>query len=123
MKSGVGAIRLWAVGILVLVFGYFVLRVMATNCAGSGCDTYIPLSELVPLLILVTAAVTGVLATAKASRGSRWFAPLLISTVLGVAGPPISLLIFRDNPDAFVAVGTVLELLVVFTVLAYSFFA
>lgn len=43
-----------------------------------------------------------------------------VSTVLGVVGPIVSLLIFRDSPDQFVAVATVLVALPPVVVLTYS---
>lgn len=117
------AVRLLAGAVVVLVAVYFVMRGLATGCTGAGCDVYIPISLLIPLLILVTVAVTGIVATAQARASHAWFAGLLLSTVLGVIGPIVALLIFRDSPDAFVATGTVLELQVALVVLAYSFLA
>lgn len=117
------AVRVLAVIVIVLVGAYFVMRALATACTGSACDAYIPISALLPLLILVAVAVTGIAATAHARPQHSWFAGLLLSTVLGVIGPIVALLIFRNSPDAFVAVGTVLELQVAVVVLAYSFLA
>lgn len=117
------AVRLLAAAVLVLVGVYFGLRVLATACTGAGCDVYVPISLLIPLLILVTVAITGIVAALRARATHSWFAGLLLSTVLGVVGPIVALLIFRDSPDAFVAVGTVLEVQVALVVLAYSFLA
>ena len=115
------AVRLLAAAVLVLIAVYFVIRGLATACTGAACDAYIPISILVPLLILITVAVTGITATVNARARHSWFAGLLLSTVLGVLGPIVALLIFKDSPDAFVATGTVLELQVALVVLAYSF--
>lgn len=117
------AIRVLAAVVIVLVGVYFVMRAMATACTGAACDAYIPISALLPLLILIAVAVTGIAATAHARANHSWFAGLLLSTVLGVIGPVVALLIFRDSPDAFVAVGTILELQLAAVVLAYSFLA
>lgn len=121
MRSGIAVVRLLAVGILVLIAVFWVLRLIAAGCTGSGCDEYIPFSLLIPALTLAMVAIAGGLATARARRGSSWIAVLLISTLPGVVGPPVSLLIFSENPDAFVVVATALELLVAFAVLGYSF--
>lgn len=117
------AVRLLAAAILVLIAVYFVMRGLATACTGAACDAYIPISVLIPLLILITVAVTGIAATANARARHSWFAGLLLSTVLGVLGPIVALLIFKDSPDAFVAAGTLLELQLALVVLAYGFLA
>lgn len=114
-------IRILAAATIVLVGVYFVLRALATNCSGAGCDAYIPFSLLIPLLILVLVAITCVLATIRARGQGAWFAGLVAATVLGVAGPVAALLIFRDSPDAFVPAATVLVLLATGTSLAFSF--
>lgn len=115
------AVRLLAAAVLVLIAVYFVIRGLAAACTGAVCDAYIPISVLVPLLILITVAVTGIVATVNARANHSWFAGLLLSTVLGVLGPIVALLIFKDSPDAFVAAGTLLELQLALVVLAYSF--
>jgi hypothetical protein len=76
---------------------------------------------MIPVLILVLTALTGVLAIIRARALRRWFAALIAATLLGVAGPILALLVFRDNPDAFVLTGTILVLLAVGTALAFSF--
>lgn len=113
------AIQVFAFGAIVLVGIYFVFRAIASKCVGAACDAYIPVSLLIPLLIVVAVAIAGALAASRA-RGSGWFPALLVVTVVGVAGPIAALLVFRDNPDAFVAVATVLELLAASIVLAYT---
>ncbi|HVH64104.1 MAG TPA: hypothetical protein VNA65_10945 [Candidatus Dormibacteraeota bacterium] len=114
-------IRGFAIGGIALIVVYFIFRAIASNCAGAACDAYIPVSALIPLLIFLAVAIAGALATAFAGRGSTWFAALLALTIVGVIGPVAALLILTDSPDAFVAVATVIELLVASTVLAYSF--
>lgn len=114
------SIRILASVILVLIAPYFALRVAAAGCAGAACDAYIPLSLLLPLLVLGSVAVTGAVATVHAGPGSRWFAALLVVTVLGVVGPVIALVVFRDSPDRFVPVATALELVVALVALGYS---
>jgi hypothetical protein len=115
-------IRILAVVVIVLVGAYFVMRTLATVCAGSGCDVYIPISLLLPLLIFLVSAMTAVVAIASARGLGAWFAVLIISTALAVLGPIVALLIFKDSPDAFVATGTVLELQLAVVALAYSFY-
>ncbi len=78
----------------------------------AGCDAYIPLSLLLPLLVLAGAAVTSVLAVIQARQDRNWFIFLVANSALGVFGPVLSLTILRDNPDAFVILSTVLVLLV-----------
>ena len=112
-------IRWSAVAVIALIAAYFVLRAFAAACQGPACDAYIPISLLVPVLIFVAAAVTGIAAT-LAARGSGWFVWLVTSTALGVAGPIAALLIFRNGPDAFVASASVLTLQVAVVALAYS---
>ena len=113
-------IRWLAGALIVLVATYFVMRALATACTGAACDAYIPVSLLIPLLIIAMAAVTGIAAAASA-RGTTWFVWLVVSTLLGVVGPIIGLLVFKDSPDTFVATGTVLELQVALVALAYTF--
>jgi hypothetical protein len=115
-------IRALAIAAIVLVGVYFVMRTLATACAGGGCDVYIPISLLLPLLIFLVTAMTAVVAIASARGLGAWFAVLIISTALAVLGPIVALLIFRDSPDAFVATGTVLELQLAVVALAYSFY-
>ncbi|HKC19131.1 MAG TPA: hypothetical protein VKE27_05810 [Candidatus Dormibacteraeota bacterium] len=114
-------VRWLAVAVVALLAAYFVLRAMASACAGAACDVYIPISLLLPLLILVAVAVTGITATMNARQEHSWFAGLLLSTILGVAGPILALLILKDSPDAFVATGTVLELQVAIVAFAYTY--
>jgi hypothetical protein len=115
-------IRVFAIAVIVLVGLYFLMRALATACTGGGCDVYIPISLLLPLLIFSASAVTAVLAIASARGLGAWFAVLIISTVLAVIGPIVALLIFKDSPDAFVATGTVLELQLAVVAFAYSFY-
>jgi hypothetical protein len=114
-------IRVLAFAVIALVGAYFVMRALATACAGSACDVYIPISLLLPLLIFLGTAVTAVLAIASARGLGAWFAILIISTVLAVLGPIVALLLFKDSPDAFVATGTVLELQLAVVALAYTY--
>jgi ABC-type transport system involved in cytochrome c biogenesis permease subunit len=113
------AVRWFAGGVIGLVVVYFLMRMLATACTGAACDVYIPISALLPVLIFTCAAVTAVLAIT--SSRTSWFAGLMISTVLAVLGPIVALLIFRDNPDAFVATGTILELQLALVALGYTY--
>lgn len=109
-----------AIGTIVLIAGYYVFRTVVTNCTGAACDAYIPLSLIIPILILVTLAITGVMGTIRAKSSAAWFVILLASAALGVFGPPVALVILRDEPDTFVPIATALELLVAVTALGYS---
>ncbi|TMD64401.1 MAG: hypothetical protein E6I84_13245 [Chloroflexi bacterium] len=107
-----------------MLISFHVLRVLASNCAGAGCDWFISLSLLLPLLILVATAATGLAAFSDASReraSSAWAIGLGVITLIGVLGPVASLAIFRDSPDRFIPVVTVLAALVPISALLYSF--
>ena len=106
-----------------LLITFHVFRLLATGCAGSGCDWLIPVSLTLPLLIVVMAAITGLTAFASASRGQTpifWPIVLGIATVLSVLGPIISLGVFRDSPDRFILVATVLTVLAPIAALIYT---
>lgn len=114
-------IRLTAAATILLVAVYFAFRALAMSCSGTGCDAYIPVSLLIPLLILMLVAVTSALATIRARGRRAWFAGLAAATVIGVAGPIAALLLFKDSPDAFVPAATILVLVAAGTALAFSF--
>ena len=114
------SIRVLAVASLLLIGLYFVFRDIAAQRNGAAGDVYIPVSLLIPIAILLMVAITGVFATAAARGNKVWFAVLLTSTFIGVAGPIVALLVLRDRPDAFVATATVLELIVPVAALGYS---
>lgn len=120
------SMRVSAVLTLGLLAAYYVLRVVASRCSGLQCDIYIPLSLLVPLLILILAAVTGVLAISAARQRAQgaWLGVLSACTLLGVLGPLGLLAVLRDRPaDLFVSLATGLVLLVPLSALIYSFVA
>jgi hypothetical protein len=78
---------------------------------------------LLPLLILVMVGITGARASAIASRQidrRGWAIALGAFTAVGILGPVASLLIFRDSPDRFVLVATILVALVPLAALAYT---
>src|SRR5947209_3634150 len=118
-------IRILAILTLVLLISYYVLRALAGQCSGSECEAYIPFSLLLPLAALVLAAVTGFLAIGQARqrRQGGWLAALIICTLISVAGPIASAFIFRESPDLFVPVATVLIVLSPLVALIYSFTA
>ena len=123
-----GALRLTRVGVrvsalvtLALLVLYHLMRVAATACTGGGCDIYIPMSLLLPLLVLIGAVVSGVLAISAARRDAAWLVVLLLCTVIGVVGPIVALLVLRDSPDAFVVTSTILDALAPVSALVYSF--
>lgn len=125
--------RLLAVLALGMLAAYYVLRAVAARCSGPQCDGYIPLSLLLPLLVLIVDAATGYAAASAAWRRARgsasradrlrqatWLAFLIGCALVGVLGPVASLTVFRDSPDVFVPVATALAALVPVSVLAYS---
>jgi hypothetical protein len=114
-------VRVAAIVTLVLLIAYHLMRVAATACTGSGCDFYIPLSLLLPLLILVGAAVSGALAISAARRDRTWLMVLVVCTAVGVLGPIIALVVLRDSPDAFVVTSTILVAVAPVGALVYSF--
>jgi hypothetical protein len=64
-------IRVGALVMLALLAAYFGLRAVAAQCSGTRCDISIPLSLLVPIAVLTTGAITGLLAISAAGRGAR----------------------------------------------------
>ncbi len=123
-----GALRLTRVGVrvsalvtLALLVLYHLMRVAATACTGGGCDVYIPVSLLLPVLVLIGAAVSGVLAISAARREGAWLLALIVCAVVGVGGPIVALLVLRDSPDSFVVTSTILVALVPVSALVYSF--
>jgi hypothetical protein len=114
-------VRVTAIVTFVLLIAYHLMRIAATACSGSVCDAYIPLSLLLPLLILIGAAGSGVLAIASARRDRAWLLVLILCTALGVIGPIIALVVLRESPDAFVVSSTILVALAPAGALAYSF--
>src|SRR5215470_16705391 len=87
---------------LALIVAYHLQRYAAAHCVGGGCDIYIPISLLLPLLSWAAAIASGVAASQDA-RHSHWFALLTACTAIGLFGPVVILLLLRDNPDATVA--------------------
>jgi ABC-type branched-subunit amino acid transport system permease subunit len=114
-------LRVAAIVTIALLALYHLARAAAGTCTGDGCDFYIPLSLLLPLLVLIGAVVSGLMAMSAAWRDRTWLIVLSVCTLVGVIGPIAGLFIFRDAPDAFVVTSTVLVLLVPVSALAYSF--
>jgi hypothetical protein len=106
---------------LLLLGAYHLVRLAASRCTGPQCDAYIPLSLLVPILIVVAGATAGALASRDASANDRpWLIPLIVATTLGCAGPMVAVLLFRDQPDVVVVLATVLFLQAALAALAYT---
>ena len=114
-------IPVFALVTLALLGGYHLMRAAAAACTGGSCDFYIPLSLLVPILILGAAAVCGVLAITAAWREKRWLTILSVSVAISVLGPIIALIALRDSPDAFVITSTILVAVLPVGALIYSF--
>ena len=105
---------------LALLGGYHLMKAAATACTGGGCEFYIPLSLLLPILILGGAAVCGVLAISAARHERTWLIVLSSCAAIGVFGPIVALITLRDSPDAFVVTSTILVALVPISALIYS---
>ena len=101
-------VRVVAIVTLALLILYHLLRAAATACNGSGCEIFIPISLLLPLLILIGAAWSGVLAMLAARRNRMWLIALGLCTGIAVIGPIVALIVLRDSPDAFVVSSTIL---------------
>jgi hypothetical protein len=97
------------------------MRIAATACTGSVCDAYIPLSLVLPILILVGSAVSGVVASLAARRDRSWLVVLGLCTAIGVVGPIAALALLRDSPDVFVVTSTILVAVAPVGALSYSF--
>ncbi|HZQ48949.1 MAG TPA: hypothetical protein VFB69_01435 [Candidatus Dormibacteraeota bacterium] len=111
--------RMLAVVIVAVVIVYHVLRVMASQCSGGGCDWYIPFSLVLPLAAIALALVTGALAAyAERDRPARTIA-IAACTLLAFAGSIAGAFVLSDN-DAKVWVATVFVLLVPAAVLLTS---
>ena len=113
-------VRVAAIVTLALLIAYHVMRVAATACTGSMCDAYILISLLLPLLVLIGAAVSGVLAISESRRDPTWLLVLILCTAVAVIGPIVALIVLRDSPDAFVVSSTILVAVVPVGALAYS---
>lgn len=103
---------------------YYILRLLASSCSGAGCDWFIPFSLLVPLLVLVLVAITGVQAVLRSWKRPQdrpWTLLLVALTVVGIVGPIVALALFRDSPDRFVPTATALLILLPIVALIYSF--
>ncbi|HYM51462.1 MAG TPA: hypothetical protein VET65_12950 [Candidatus Limnocylindrales bacterium] len=126
--------RVFALVTLAILGLYLVLRVVVGQCTGSGCEAFIPVSLLLPILVLVADVATGFTALTtvhgrvRASPASQarqaqvtWRAILAACTALGVIGPLLALAVFRNNPDQFVVAAAVFSLLTPLSALVYSF--
>ncbi len=106
---------------MLLLGAYHAMRYAASQCSGAQCDNYIPLSLLVPILIVAAVTIAGVLAMRDARAHDRlWLIPLIVATVLGSAGPVVAAVVFRDQPEVVVGVATVLFLQAPLVALAYT---
>lgn len=115
---GVGVVAIVTLALLVI---YHLLRLVASACSGSGCEVYIPVSLLLPLLILIGAVVSGLMAISAARRDRTWLIALGLCTGVGVIGPLVALIVLRDSPDAFVVSSTILVALAPVSSLVYSY--
>jgi hypothetical protein len=119
----VSRIRLSAIITLVLLGVYHVTRVIAPRCNGSACDAYVPLSVLLPVLVLAAAACTSILAVSGARLNRSWLSFLISTAALGVVGPLLIFTEMRDNPAAFIFLSTALVIAVPVNALLFTFFS
>ena len=116
------AIRISAAATLLVLGVFFYLRLQASVCTGTQCDSYIWPSLAVPFAVVVLVGITGWYAVADAKKNDpAWVVPFIAATMAGVLGPVLVGFVFRDHPDIVVAVATVLYLLTPLAALAYSF--
>jgi len=110
------ATRALAFVVVAVVLVYHVLRVMASQCTGGGCDWYIPFSLFLPIIAILLATGTAALA-AYATRAQKvWSAVLGMSGILASIGTILGAMILSDN-DSKVWLGTVFVLTVPLSVL------
>jgi hypothetical protein len=102
---------LGAIAIVAVVIVYHVLRVLATQCTGAGCDWYIPFSLFLPIIAILLAGLTALLTMILGERRAAWRAVIGISAVVAVIGPILGAMVLSDN-DTKVWVATVLVLTV-----------
>ena len=114
-------VRVAALVTIALLILYHVMRVAATACSGAACDAFIPVSLLLPVVILAGALVTGVLATSSARDDATWRLVLGACTAVSALGPIVALIALRDSPDPFVVSSTILVLIAPAAALVYSF--
>ena len=119
------AVRVTAIVTMCLLGAYYVFRYAATACGSqTTCDAYILPSLALPLLVVVLALITGIVASANVPSGAAaWRVILGVATLVSVAGPLVSLAIWRDDPDVFLAMATVLVLVTPVCALIFSFAA
>ena len=114
-------VRVAALVTIALLVVYHLMRAAAAACGGPVCEWYIPVSLLLPLLIVGGALVAGVRATTSARNDPAWRLILGACTAISVVGPIVGLMILRDSPDAFVVSSTILVLVAPAGALVYSF--
>lgn len=102
------ASAVWGLVVLALLAAYYALRFAAAACSGAGCEVFIPISLLLPLVCWVAAVTSCVLVLRNTPRWRGLLVPIALTSVIG---PPVALLLFRDRPDQFVSTATALLLL------------
>ena len=105
------ATRALAVVVVAVVLVYHVLRVMASQCTGGGCDWYITFSLFLPLIAILLAVLTAGFAAYEARARKGWSTALAISGILASIGTILEAMILSDN-DTKVWVATVFVLAV-----------
>ena len=107
--------QILAAVIVAVVVTYHVLRLMASQCTGAGCDWYIPFSLFLPIIAILLAALTAGFAAGEARAQRAWCVLLGICGVLASVGSILAALALEDN-DTKVWVSTVLVLTVPVTI-------
>ncbi len=115
------ALRAAALVALALLAVYHLLRLAAARCTGGGCDLYIPVSLLLPVLTVAAVAVTAAIALQRTRNRLAWRLLCAVGGAVGVIGPPVAAVLFRDRPDVLVPVATILLSIEPVVALAYSF--
>src|SRR5436305_10751736 len=105
------AARTLAVVIVAVVLIYHVLRAMASQCTGGGCDWYIPFSLFLPLIAIMLAVVTAALAAYEARARKAWSMVLGTAGLLASIGTILEAMILSDN-DTKVWIATAFVLVV-----------
>jgi hypothetical protein len=105
--------------VVAVVVLYHVLRLMASQCTGAACDSYIPFSLFLPIIAILLAAVTAGVAVSEARANKLWAMVIGICGVLASAGSILAALAIEDN-DTKVWIATALVLSVPVIVLLYG---
>ena len=95
--------------VVLVVLAYHVLRLMAEQCTGPGCDWYIPFSLFLPIIAILLAGLTGAFAAYGERDRRGWSVVIGICAILAVFGPILAAFALSDNDTkVWVATGFLL---------------